>query len=96
MYHSLLYISYIQCIDDIYKASSKVLTLLVPLNPPHLHADVPDDSYVRMDPTFLWRDMLNLHKAFPLHCLVGGGDQLYNDGVWSICPSFKSWGEETM
>lgn len=23
--------------------------------------------------TYLWKDMLKLHSAFPLHCVVGGG-----------------------
>lgn len=34
---------------------------------------------------------LQLHSAFPLHCLVGGGDQLYNDGVWQV-EALKAWG----
>lgn len=57
-----------------------------------LSLDVPEDSYVRKDPTFLWRDMLSVHEKFPLHCMVGGGDQLYNDGVWKFCPTLKAWG----
>ncbi|KAI8466328.1 MAG: hypothetical protein J3K34DRAFT_485023 [Monoraphidium minutum] len=29
----------------------------------------------------LWRDVLERHAACPMHVLVGGGDQLYNDDV---------------
>lgn len=38
-----------------------------------------------------------LHSAFPLHCLVGGGDQLYCDGVFREQGSaaLKAWGEQT-
>jgi hypothetical protein len=35
--------------------------------------------------------MLRLHSAFPLHCLVGGGDQLYNDAVFKE-PTLHAWG----
>lgn len=38
----------------------------------------------------LWEDVLRLHAATPLHCCVGGGDQIYNDGVWSES-SLKEW-----
>ncbi len=39
---------------------------------------------------------LQLHSAFPLHCLVGGGDQLYCDGVFRAGGSaaLKAWGEQ--
>ena len=30
----------------------------------------------------LWQDVLNEHQARPLHAMVGGGDQVYNDAVW--------------
>lgn len=30
----------------------------------------------------LWQDVLNEHDARPLHAVVGGGDQVYNDAVW--------------
>ena len=38
-----------------------------------------------------------LHSAFPLHCLVGGGDQLYCDQVFKDGGSaaLKAWGELT-
>ena len=53
---------------------------------------MPEDSPEKQDPTYLWRDLLQLHGAFPLHCLVGGGDQLYSDGVFKQ-PLLKAWGE---
>ena len=38
----------------------------------------------------LWADLLRRHDAAPLHALVGGGDQLYNDGLWRS-PSLGPW-----
>ncbi|KAL6748880.1 hypothetical protein V8C86DRAFT_1099175 [Haematococcus lacustris] len=38
----------------------------------------------------LWRDLMALHEKTPMHVLVGGGDQLYNDCVWE-CPALKTW-----
>jgi phosphodiesterase/alkaline phosphatase D-like protein len=35
--------------------------------------------------------MLQVHGAFPLHPLVGGGDQVYSDPVWKI-ELFDKWG----
>ncbi|KXZ50228.1 hypothetical protein GPECTOR_17g865 [Gonium pectorale] len=32
----------------------------------------------------LWQDVWNVHKEKPMHLLVGGGDQLYNDDVWQL------------
>ncbi|KAI3436720.1 hypothetical protein D9Q98_006135 [Chlorella vulgaris] len=52
---------------------------------------IPQDAPERQDATYLWRDMLRLHSAFPLHCLVGGGDQLYNDAVFKE-PTLHAWG----
>lgn len=31
----------------------------------------------------LWRDVLSQHAKVPLHAMVGGGDQIYNDEVFS-------------
>ena len=31
----------------------------------------------------LWRDVLRQHAQAPLHAMVGGGDQIYNDEVFS-------------
>uniref|UniRef100_A0A1D2A293 PhoD-like phosphatase domain-containing protein n=2 Tax=Auxenochlorella protothecoides TaxID=3075 RepID=A0A1D2A293_AUXPR len=56
-----------------------------------LSSDVPEDAPERQDATYLWRDLLQLHDAYPMHCLFGGGDQVYNDLVWSE-PSLKEWG----
>lgn len=49
----------------------------------------------RQDPTYLWRDLLSVHSAFPMHALVGGGDQLYNDLVFKKegSPALAAWGE---
>ncbi|KAG2424556.1 hypothetical protein HXX76_014436 [Chlamydomonas incerta] len=38
----------------------------------------------------LWQDVLAQHAAAPLHVLVGGGDQLYNDSVFNG-PQLKGW-----
>ncbi|KAJ9515395.1 hypothetical protein QJQ45_016390, partial [Haematococcus lacustris] len=32
----------------------------------------------------LWRDVAHCHQQQPLHLMLGGGDQLYNDGVWQV------------
>ena len=32
----------------------------------------------------LWRDLLQQHQASPLHLVVGGGDQLYNDALFKV------------
>ncbi|KAF2422615.1 hypothetical protein EJ08DRAFT_737818 [Tothia fuscella] len=29
----------------------------------------------------LWNDVLRMHKSKPFHVMIGGGDQIYNDGV---------------
>ncbi|KAK4076397.1 hypothetical protein Trihar35433_2957 [Trichoderma harzianum] len=29
----------------------------------------------------LWNDVMRKHEAAPLHVMVGGGDQIYNDGI---------------
>ncbi|PSC71461.1 DNA repair REV1 [Micractinium conductrix] len=58
--------------------------------------DVGLDKPERADPCYLWRDLLSLHSAFPMHCLVGGGDQLYNDMVFlpGGAASLKVWGDQ--
>lgn len=56
-------------------------------------ADVAEDHYARAEPTYLWRDMLQLHAAFPLHALVGGGDQVYSDAVWRESAALAEWGK---
>jgi hypothetical protein len=38
----------------------------------------------------LWRDVLAQHAHKPLHLLVGGGDQLYQDAVFGG-PLLKGW-----
>ena len=34
--------------------------------------------------TALWKDVLSLHRRTPIHCMVGGGDQLYQDGFFAV------------
>ncbi|KAG1679162.1 hypothetical protein FOA52_000518 [Chlamydomonas sp. UWO 241] len=38
----------------------------------------------------LWRDVLFSHEQRPIHVMIGGGDQLYNDDVWNL-PSLVAW-----
>ena len=38
----------------------------------------------------LWKDLMVQHTRKPLHALVGGGDQLYNDEVFHL-PLLKNW-----
>ena len=57
-----------------------------------LSADVAEDAPERLDATYLWRDVLQLHDGYPLHLIYGGGDQVYNDLVWGQ-PALKAWGE---
>ena len=32
----------------------------------------------------LWNDLLEQHRASPIHLVVGGGDQLYNDALFKV------------
>lgn len=38
----------------------------------------------------LWVDVLEKHNAFGYHCMVGGGDQLYSDGITKE-PELQPW-----
>ena len=38
----------------------------------------------------LWGDVLKEHQRAPLHAMVGGGDQVYNDAVWK-CSALHDW-----
>lgn len=40
----------------------------------------------------LWNDVLRKHKEMPFHVMIGGGDQIYNDGVKAKGP-LKKWAE---
>ena len=53
---------------------------------------IPADHHARQDPTYCWRDILQLHKKHPIHVLIGGGDQVYSDGVWKK-EAFVAWGD---
>ncbi len=39
----------------------------------------------------LWNDVMRLHEQKPFHCMIGGGDQVYNDGVRVGDGPLKSW-----
>jgi hypothetical protein len=41
----------------------------------------------------LWDDLLRRHEAEPFHFMVGGGDQLYCDDVFTDAPLVKAWNE---
>lgn len=36
------------------------------------------------------QDVLHCHEEKPLHIMIGGGDQLYNDPVWNL-PALVQW-----
>ena len=38
----------------------------------------------------LWNDVLRVHDAKPIHIMIGGGDQIYNDGV-RVGGPLKAW-----
>lgn len=40
----------------------------------------------------LWNDVLRMHEQQPFHVMIGGGDQIYNDGVRVDGP-LKEWTE---
>jgi hypothetical protein len=45
----------------------------------------------------LWNDVVRVHKETPVHIMIGGGDQIYNDGIrvsgplqpWASMPNSK-------
>ncbi|KAI9782922.1 MAG: hypothetical protein M1839_004397 [Geoglossum umbratile] len=41
----------------------------------------------------LWNDVLRIHKLKPFHVMIGGGDQIYNDGIRVEGP-LCHWAEE--
>ncbi len=57
-----------------------------------ISSSVPADHYARQDPTYCWRDILQVHERRPIHVLIGGGDQVYSDGVWKK-EAFVAWGD---
>ncbi|KAI9759047.1 MAG: hypothetical protein M4579_002636 [Chaenotheca gracillima] len=40
----------------------------------------------------LWQDVMRVHERKPFHVMIGGGDQIYNDGVRATGP-LKPWTE---
>ncbi|SCU86519.1 LAFA_0E01310g1_1 [Lachancea sp. 'fantastica'] len=39
----------------------------------------------------MWFDVLNKHAKTHYHVMLGGGDQIYSDGVNVFCEGFKNW-----
>ncbi|KAG8710246.1 hypothetical protein FRC08_017423 [Ceratobasidium sp. 394] len=42
----------------------------------------------------LWNDVLRLHEKSPLHVMIGGGDQIYSDGVTEPHAPLYPWAQE--
>lgn len=42
----------------------------------------------------LWNDVLRVHRKTPFHVMIGGGDQIYNDGIRVDGP-LRSWTDIT-
>ncbi|SCV02470.1 LAME_0H01244g1_1 [Lachancea meyersii CBS 8951] len=39
----------------------------------------------------MWFDVLNKHAKTHYHVMLGGGDQIYSDGINIFCKGFKKW-----
>lgn len=39
----------------------------------------------------LWFDILKKHEKIHYHVMLGGGDQIYSDGIKLYCNAFKKW-----
>lgn len=39
----------------------------------------------------LWNDVIRMHKLQPFHVMIGGGDQIYNDGVRAGEGPLQKW-----
>jgi PhoD related phosphatase len=57
------------------------------------------------DKNALWKRLTALHTKReltrdqahgPFHVLLMGGDQIYSDAIWVLCPSLKAWCELTL
>jgi len=51
--------------------------------------NVNPNEFCGPDP--LWRDVLRKHQQQPLHVMVGGGDQIYNDAAMQQTEHFQKW-----
>ncbi|RCI07999.1 hypothetical protein L249_7789 [Ophiocordyceps polyrhachis-furcata BCC 54312] len=51
--------------------------------------DVRPDDLSGPDP--LWRDVLNTHQTQPFHVMIGGGNQIYNDGIAEESDLVANW-----
>ncbi|KAI9677011.1 MAG: hypothetical protein M1817_006850 [Caeruleum heppii] len=40
--------------------------------------------------TALWHDVLRIHETKPFHVMIGGGDQIYNDGI-RVAGPLRTW-----
>lgn len=49
------------------------------------------DSNTFSGPDPMWRDVLNNHQTTPIHCMLGGGDQIYNDAAMRETEHFQAW-----
>jgi hypothetical protein len=51
------------------------------------------DSKEFCGPDPMWRDVLNNHQTRPIHVMIGGGDQIYNDAAMRDTTLFRQWTE---
>ncbi|KAJ5082745.1 hypothetical protein N7532_011788 [Penicillium argentinense] len=49
------------------------------------------DSNRFCGPDPLWRDILNEHQTRPFHVMIGGGDQIFNDSIFTESTFFQEW-----
>lgn len=49
------------------------------------------DSNQFSGPDPMWRDVLSSHQIRPFHCMIGGGDQVYNDRAMRDTKHFQEW-----
>ncbi|KAI8825295.1 uncharacterized protein EV422DRAFT_492493, partial [Fimicolochytrium jonesii] len=49
----------------------------------------PEERFDGIRP--MWRDMLQVNAKRPLHVMVGGGDQIYQDDLFFHCQSLRQW-----
>ncbi|TVY33084.1 Uncharacterized protein LSUB1_G007596 [Lachnellula subtilissima] len=54
-------------------------------------SDVNPNDFCGPDP--MWRDVLNTHQTQPIHVMLGGGDQIYNDAVMEETSILRDWDE---
>jgi len=67
-----------------YKYIHKTLTCIVGFS-----QDVDPSHFNGPDP--MWKDVLRKHKQRPWHVMLGGGDQIYCDGLAKKSRQFQKW-----